>query len=233
MRINLFRKLGLISAVMSLALAGSAQAGSISGVIKFGGSAPKPAKKSVNKDVKVCGKNPIFDESLVVKDGGVSWAVVSIKNAPKSSKWGKLEKVVIDQKGCVYKPHVAAMKSGERLTVLNSDKILHNIHTHPGKSSNPVANIAQPKFKKKLRLSKRYFKKPGIVKVTCDVHDWMVGYVVSADHPFYAVSGGGGKFKLENVPDGSYTLEIWHEKLGKKTMKVDVKGEAKVEVALK
>ncbi len=217
-----------IAAAMILAFSGVAFAGSVSGVIQFGGTAPQPKKFSVNKDVKICGKTPIFDHSLLVKDGGVSWAVVSIKGA-KGGKWPKaMKKAVIDQNGCIYRPRVVVMKAGTKLTLKNSDKILHSIHSHPGKTGNSVANIAQPKFKKKLKMSKRYFKKPGIIKITCDVHDWMKGYVVSAKHPFYAVSGNGGKFKIDNVPDGSYTLEIWHEKLGTKTMKVTVKGDTKV-----
>jgi len=222
----------VIAAAVALAFAGPAFAGSISGVIKFDGTAPERKALSVNKDKKVCGKNPITEDSLVVKDGGVSWAVVSIKDA-KGGKWSKaMKKATVDQNGCFYDPRVTVMKAGTKLIVKNSDKILHNIHTHPGKSGNKVANIAQPKFKKKLKMSKRYFKKPGIVKITCDVHDWMVGYVVAAKHPFYAVTGDGGKFKIENVPDGSYTIEIWHEKLGTKTMKVDVKGDVTVTATL-
>jgi plastocyanin len=232
MRIGCHSIKTVIAAAIALAFAGPAFAGSISGVIKFDGAAPERKVFSVNKDKKVCGKNPITDDSLVVKDGGVSWAVVSIKGA-KGGKWSKaMKKATVDQNGCVYSPRITIMKAGTKLIVKNSDKILHNIHTYPGKSGNKVANIAQPKFKKKLKMSKRYFKKPGVVKIVCDVHDWMVGYIVAAEHPFYAVTGDGGKFKIENVPDGSYTIEIWHEKLGTKTMKVDVKGDVTVTATL-
>ena len=223
----------IIASAVVLGFAEIVSAGSISGIIKFEGTAPEPKVVSVNKDKKVCGKNPITDASLVVKDGGLSWVVVSIKGA-KGGKWSKeMKKATIDQKGCVYSPRVTVMKAGTKLIIRNSDKILHNIHTYPGKSGNKVANIAQPKFKKKLKMSKRYFKKAGIVKISCDVHDWMTGYVVAAKHPFYAVTGDGGKFKIENVPDNTYTLEIWHEKLGMKTMKVDVKGDVTVAASLK
>ena len=62
--------------------------------------------------------------------------------------------------------------------------------------------------------------------MTCDVHDWMKGYIVVADNPYVGVTGAGGKFEIKDVPAGSYTLEIWHEVLGKKSMKVSVKGGA-------
>jgi plastocyanin len=229
---HLSLKLAAAAAAVSLALAGSAFAGSVSGTIKFGGKAAAPKVFSVNKDKKVCGKNPITDDSLVVKNGGVSWVVITIKGA-KGGKFSKaMKKATVDQNGCVYSPRVTVMKAGTKLIVKNSDKILHNVHTRPGKSGNSVANIAQPKFKKKLKMSKRYFKKPGIVGISCDVHDWMKGWVVSTKTPFVAVSGDGGKFKIAGVPDGSYTVEIWHEKLGTKTMKVTVKGDTTMDVTI-
>ncbi len=233
------------AAALGVAFAGAAHAykagkvsggGSIAGAIKFEGEAPKPKTLSVNKDKKVCGKKPITDDSLLVKDGGVVWAVVSLKGVKSGKKWPKSQaKAVLDQKGCVYVPRVVVMKAGTKLLVKNSDKILHNVHTHPGKTGNSVANIAQPKFKKKLRMSTRYFKKPGIVKVTCDVHDWMRGYVVAAENPYAVVTGAGGKFEIKDVPAGDYELEVWHEVLGKKSMKVSVKSGAAtaVDVTLK
>ena len=233
------------AAALGVAFAGAADAykagkvsggGSISGAIKFEGDVPKPRTLSVNKDKKVCGKKPIKDESLVVKDGGVAWAVVSLKGVKSGKEWSKSQKkAVVDQKGCVYAPRVVVMKAGTKLLVKNSDKILHNVHTHPGKTGNSVANIAQPKFKKKLRMSTRYFKKPGVLKVTCDVHDWMKGYIVVAENPYVAVTGAGGKFEIKDVPAGSYALHIWHEKLGEKSMRVSVKGGAAtaVDVTLK
>jgi plastocyanin len=231
--------------VLTFALASPAQAaytegdvkngGSITGAIKFEGTAPAPKVLSVNKDKDVCGKAPIKDESLVVKDGGVVNAVVMLKDVKTGKKWGELKSAQVDQKGCVYHPRVVISKVGDGVVVLNSDGVLHNIHTHPEKTGNPVANIAQPKFRKKLTLAKRYFAKPGIVKLTCDVHDWMTGYAVIAENPYAAVTGDGGKFEIKDVPAGTYTLEIWHETLGTKSQKVEVKSGAAtaVNVSLK
>lgn len=228
--------------VLALALAGPASAaykeggvkggGSITGAIKFDGAAPAPKVFSVNKDKEVCGKSAIHDESLVVKGGGVANVVVSLKGVASGKKWSTLAKVELDQKGCVYHPRVVITQAGGDLTVLNNDNILHNIHTHPEKTGNPVANIAQPKFRKKLSLAKRYFAKPGIVKLTCDVHDWMTGYAVIAENPYVAITGDGGKFEIKDVPAGSYTLEIWHEVLGVKSQKVEVKAGAATTVDL-
>ena len=229
---HLSLKTTIAAVAMSLAFAGPALAGSVSGTIKFKGAAPAAKKLSVNKDVKVCGKNPIMDNSILVKGGGLANVVITIKGANGGKFPKSMTKATVDQNGCVYNPRVTIMKAGTKLIVKNSDKILHNVHTHPAKTGNKVANIAQPKFKKKLKMSKRYFKKPGIVKVTCDVHDWMTGWVVATKSPFVAVSGDGGKFKISGVPDGSYQVEIWHEKLGTKKVKVTVKGDTTLDASL-
>jgi hypothetical protein len=67
------------------------------------------------------------------------------------------------------------------------------------------------------------FDQPEYVRISCDVHDWMEGWLVVAEHPYYEVTDENGSFKLNNVPPGNYQLEIWHEKLGKQTREVTVK----------
>jgi len=224
----------LLSAIFFFSQIGLVSAGTVSGVIKFDGKVPSAKKLSVNKDKKVCAKKAIYDQSLLVQNGGVQYAVVSIEGVKKKKKWSKkMKKVVIDQKGCIYLPRVVVMKVRGKLTIKNSDKILHNIHTYPGKTGNKTANIAQPKFKKKLKMSKRFFSKPGIVKITCDVHNWMVGYVAVSKHPYISVTGKNGKFEISDVPAGQYKIKIWHEKLGKKEQMVTVKSSGKTELSIK
>lgn len=191
--------------------------GSISGTVKFKGTAPAPKKLDVGKDKEVCDKSPKMDQSLVVKDGNLANAVVTITDI-KSGKKAELKKVVLDQNGCEYKPHVLAFQAGSAVEILNPDGILHNVHSY-SKANSPF-NMAQPKFKKSLEVK---IEKPEAVEVKCDVHGWMHGWLVATATPYFAVTDGSGGFKLENVPAGSYTVEVWHEKLGKSTQKVTVK----------
>ncbi|MED5578838.1 MAG: hypothetical protein VX794_02285 [Nitrospinota bacterium] len=223
----------LLLTIFFVSQVGLVSAGTVSGVIKFVGKIPDAKQLSVNKDKKICGKKPIFDQTLLVKNDGIQYAVVSIEGVKKKKKWSKkMKKVLVDQKGCIYLPRVVAMKIKGKLTIKNSDKILHNVHTYPGKTGNKTANIAQPKFKKKLKMSKRFFSKPGIVKITCDVHNWMVGYVAVSKHPYISVTGKGGKFEISDVPAGKYKVKVWHEKLGKKEQVVTVKSSGKTELAI-
>lgn len=204
--------------------AASAAGGTIAGVVTFAGDPPPLKKIPPTKDKKVCGKAPIYDQSLVVnkKTKGIQWAVVSVQGA--KGKWdGK--GATLDQKGCVFRPHVLVTPPG-KITVLNSDRILHNFHSYSKK--NPAVNRAQPGFRKKMHVP---IKKAERVKITCDAHPWMAGWVVVTDHPYVAVTDEKGNFKIENVPPGAYTLEIWQETLGTATQKVTVKAGETVTVA--
>lgn len=198
--------------------------GSISGIVKFKGTAPAPKKLDVGKDKEVCDKAPKYDQSLVVKDGNLANAVVTITDI-KSGKKMDAKKVTLDQNGCEYKPHVLAFPAGTTVEILNPDGILHNVHSY-SKVNSPF-NQAQPKFKKSLEVK---IEKPEAVEVKCDVHGWMHGWLVATANPYFAVTDGSGRFKLTDVPAGSYTVEVWHEKLGKSTQKVTVKAKEEAKV---
>lgn len=192
--------------------------GTISGEVLFKGTVPEAKELKVTKDKKACAKTPKFDESIVSKDGKLANAVVFITDITKGKEM-MVKDVTLDQNGCQYAPHVLAVPAGATVTILNPDKVLHNIHTYS--KVNPAMNKAQPKFKKKLKVK---FDKPEVMEVKCDVHGWMSGWIFVAGNPYYAVTGENGAFSLPDVPPGKYKVEVWHENLGKKTMEVEVKG---------
>ena len=193
-----------------------AAGGTISGTVKYDGTAPKPKTLEVTKDKEVCGLKPHFDEDLVVGDGGgIQNAVVIVKGAKGDMKPGEVK---FDQNGCRYEPHVLAFPAGSTVDIVNSDGILHNIHTYS--TANPSFNMAQPKFKKEI---KKQVDKPEVIKVTCDAHSWMHGWWVSTDTPYFAVTDDKGNYTIKDVPAGSYTVEVWQEKLGTSDEKADVK----------
>jgi len=206
-----------------------ADGGTISGVVKFVGTAPAPKPIEITKDKEVCGVKPKVEEGLLVgKDGGLKNAVVSITNISKGKPMDAT-KPVLDQNGCQYLPHIVLIPAGVQVDIKNSDGILHNIHTYGKK--NPPVNMAQPKFKPVIQQK---FDQPETFEVKCDAHGWMNGWFVIEDHPYYAVTDENGNFKLTDVPAGEYELKVWHEKLGEKTQKVTVaaKAEAKANFEL-
>ena len=191
--------------------------------VKYNG-APVVEKIKVNKDVEKCGNEATVEKVVVGGNKGLANAVASVPGA----KGGKAVKGVIDQKGCKFVPHVAVMSPGE-IEIKNSDDILHNIHTYS--TANPAINKAQPKFKKTMTEK---FDKPEMIKVTCDVHSWMLGWIAVTPGPA-AVTDNNGVAKIENVPAGKQKVEVWHETLGKQEKDVDVKagGTTKVSFEMK
>jgi plastocyanin len=168
------------------------------------------------------GVRPLHDESLVVgKDGGIRFAVVTIKDISRGEPLRPETDVVFDQKGCEYLPRVAAFPAGSTIDIVNSDGILHNVHTES--TINPTVDMAQPGFKKSITVT---IAKPEIIKVTCDAHNWMVGWWYVTGNPYYAVTDASGRFSIANVPPGTYTLQVWQEKLGTITRKVTVNASA-------
>jgi plastocyanin len=196
--------------------------GTIEVEVKYNGPAQVETLK-VNKDTEQCGKEAKIEKVVVGGNKGLANAVASVAGA-KGQPTAK--KVAIDQKGCKFVPHVVAMTPGE-LDILNSDGILHNIHTYS--TANPSINKAQPKFKKTMTEK---FEKPEFIKITCDVHSWMLGWVAVMPHPYFGVTNESGVAKIENAPAGKQTIEVWHETLGKATKEVEVKPGATTKVSI-
>lgn len=201
--------------------------GTISGEVKFTGTPPTPEKITVTKDQEVCGKTEKVDESLLVgPNGGLQNVVVSVTDIAKGKKMDETA-ATLDQKDCRYAPHIVLLPAGAELKIINSDGILHNIHT--SSSKNPPFNRAQPKFKKEIDEK---FTSPETVKLACDVHGWMSGWLIVEDHPYYAVTDANGAFKITEVPPGNYELKFWQEALGATTQQVSVKPNEETKVSV-
>ncbi len=193
--------------------AGAQGGGSVEVTVTYAGPAQIETLK-VNKDTQACGTEAKVEKVVVGANKGLEYAVVSVpglKGAPTAKK------AVVDQHGCKFVPHVIATTPGE-VDFKNSDGILHNLHTYS--TANPAINKAQPKFKKVMAEK---FEKPEIIKLTCDVHSWMLGWVAVMPNPFFAVTNASGTAKIDNVPAGKHKVEVWHEVLGKMSKDVDVK----------
>ncbi|HEU4400719.1 MAG TPA: carboxypeptidase regulatory-like domain-containing protein [Candidatus Polarisedimenticolia bacterium] len=213
------KRTALALAALAAVAAAPAFAGEIVGKVKYAGNAPTPAPISITKDQAVCGKTPQVESSLLVAaDKSVKNVVVSITDPKDGKKMAaSATNPKIDQNGCKFVPRVQIVPAGQTIDIVNDDGILHNIHSWP--KNNVPFNKAQPKFKKVMTEK---FDKPDVVKISCDVHSWMQGYIIVAGHPYFALSDDAGNFKIADVPAGTYTLEYWHEKLGTQTKQVTV-----------
>ncbi len=177
--------------------------GTIEGTVTFKG-APAADKFDINKNPEVCGKGHKTSPRLVVgKGGGVKNAVVYLESIKKGKSFDGAA-VTIDQEKCEYSPHVVIAEKKTEVTLKSSDAILHNIHMY-GAATYNIPFPDKNTIKKKMRKS-------GVVEMVCDAgHGWMSAFIHVVEHPYYAVTDAKGKFSLEDVPAGKYTLKVWHE----------------------
>ena len=124
----------------------------------------------------------------------------------------------MDQKKCIYHPHLIGAQVGQKVVFLNSDSILHNVRTVSEQNA-PFADMMPTKD---MRLTKTFDKQEVMVRAKCDVHPWMASFVGAVAHPFFAVSSDGCEFTLQNVPEGEYEIEAVHEAYGRQNQKVKV-----------
>ncbi|HZN52504.1 MAG TPA: carboxypeptidase regulatory-like domain-containing protein [Methylomirabilota bacterium] len=195
--------------VNGLPIPRDATAGAIKGTVTLKGTAPELKKLAVTIDQYVCGKEKNPEELVLSPQGGIRSAVVWLDKPPAGASAAALAPTAtMDQKECLFAPRVVVVPAGGKIDFLNSDRLLHNLHSTP--SANPPFNRTQPKG----RTITIPFEKPEIIRVTCDLHSWMRGWVVVAEHPYYALTDGAGEFELKGLPAGRYTLKVWQERLG-------------------
>ena len=204
-----------------------AQAAVVSGKIAFEGEAPAPKPINFGAE-KQCAmmhgdEIPVYEDLVINPNQTVKWTLVYVKAGAASSP-APAEAVEIDQKGCMFKPHVAVARAGQKVIFKNSDALLHNVRSEA--KVNKAFNIAQPV---QGMTTAKTFEKPEIgIKMRCDVHFWMASFIHVLDHPFYAVTGDDGSFEIKDLPAGTYTIEVLHEKLGTQTAQVTAaEGETK------
>lgn len=202
------------------ALADAGPGSSLAGKVLWDGAVPERRKLAVDKDNDKCecdakggARQPFkLDEALVVDAGtrGVANCVVWLKGAPKGPG---MNPVQIDQRGCVFSPHVALVAAGQGVKVMNPDKIAHNFHIFPKEKENRLAveNVSIAKFKPSIDVGP--FPKPEFVRVACDIHLWMGGWVAVMENGWCARTDEKGAFTIPGVPPGKYTVALWHEPL--------------------
>lgn len=190
----------------------------VSGVVTFEGAAPKGKKLNLPSGCQSSGD--VYSNEVIVNDGKVQNVLVRVVNGHegKASAPAPNEEVILDQKGCIYTPRVAAARVGQKVTFVNSDPIFHNVRSVT--NVNEKFNVAMPK--KNQRETKVFTKPELFLQAKCSVHPWMGAYVAIMDHSFFAISDAKGQFTLPKLPAGKYTVEAWHEVFGTQTQELVV-----------
>jgi hypothetical protein len=214
--------LGLIL-TNSLTAADPAGWGTIKGQVVFGGANvpdPKEIDVSNNQNKDHClSKGPLIsDEWTINKNNkGVRWAFVWLTAANGAAlpihptlKEITQKEVVIDQPCCKFVPHALGIRHGQDLVAKNSAPVPHNINWAGIK--NPGGNVLIP--------ASGSHTVPGLiaertpVRLSCNIHPWMVGWLRVFDHPYFAVTDENGNFEIKLAPAGNYQLMSWQEAVG-------------------
>lgn len=209
-----------------------AAGGTIEGKVMFEGRPRRNPLINMGADPNClsinAGKKTVQEYVSLNSDKSVSNVFVHLTGDVSYSGAPPSDPVVVNQQGCLYHPRISGAMTGQTLRIRNSDSTLHNIHTQ-SEAGNSF-NVGQPKAGQehdhKLRGTEV------MLRLKCDVHEWMTGFVGVKRHPYFAVTGEGGMFRIEGVPSGTYTIQAWQEKLGAIDMQVEVKDGETVTVEL-
>ena len=213
---------------LSLGALAKAYAGSISGGVHFSDDPPRLSTIKVTKDQDYCGETLPNETYLIESNGGLKNVVVFIESAPPGKAADTQKENFLYNDGCRYAPRVMAIQRGERLRVKSNDPKLHMPHGYLGDRT--VFNLSLP-FKGTSIDATSRIRQPGILKVVCDTHAWMLGFVHVFDHPYFAVTDGQGAFSIPDLPAGTYVLKAWHEDGGIKRQEITVQDIGEVRVS--
>jgi len=216
----------MAAGVLALAV-GTGTAADITGTATFKGTQPAEVPIAAVKENPDCGKfhntTPTTHHYVVGPKGEFANVVVYLESPSISGKstGESAPPVLLDQQGCEYSPAIFAVQTGQKITVKNSDPVPHNVHDKPTVEGNKEMNNLQMPGSADLTFT---FTKPEMfLKFQCDVHPWMFSWVSVFDHPYFAVTGPDGTFKIANVPPGKYIIHAEHRKAGKPKQEIEVK----------
>jgi hypothetical protein len=195
--------------------------GVIEGRVRLTGPAPANPVIRMGADpqcsVMYSGKRAVQEIVIRAADGGLANAFVDLQGKFPPTK-APADAVTLDQRGCVYAPRVLGMVAGQTLEVRNSDPTVHNVHSLSTKGND--FNVSQPAAGMVYRVQ---VKNPNVImRLKCDVHSWMTAYIGVEPHPYFAVTGPDGGFRIGGVPAGRHSIRMWHERYGELTRTVDV-----------
>ncbi len=214
----------LIAGVASLLTAFPAMAATVMGTVVYEGRAPRMRPLPVDADPACAAmheEDPLLTEFLVLGEGqSVANTLVYIeKGLPEGKSYPVPEEAfVVSQQGCRYGPHVFGVRAGQTVKFTNPDGLQHNVHPLP--EENREVNRAMSKTEQEFT---HVFQKPEPpFRIKCDVHTWMEAYCAVFDHPFFDVTEKEGKFRIEGLEPGEYTVKAWHEVLGTRQSTITV-----------
>jgi hypothetical protein len=193
--------------------------GVLEGQVLFEGSTiPRSTRVQNTTDPQDCGTIQSLGNILISSQNqGIKNVIVALSDVPLPQNYNPQPAAfTLDNRDCQFQPHVAVLTTESSIEAVNSDPIFHSVHLYGFSNLNQALGAHQSKVVQTV-------KRPGYVIVKCDVHGWMQAFLRVDNHPFHSVSAEDGTFRIENIPAGSYMLEVWHEYFGEQKLTVNIK----------
>ncbi len=206
----------------------------LNGEIVFSGQVPRPKRLLITKDIEVCGQGYRERRQVAVgSGGGLRDVVVFIEGIEKGKPWpGVSEGYLMDQVDCYFDPHVQVVQWGAELNIVNSDPVLHNIHSYEltGGARRTLFNFGQPPEKGIISQALRP-RRGRQIRLECDAHDFMLAWIYVTDNPYAVAVDADGHFTIDNISPGTYTVKAWHPYLGMQEQEITLSAKETSEIA--
>ncbi len=194
-----------------------ADGATLTGQVTFEGETPRSIELLITRDFEVCGMGSRERREVdVAETGGLRAVVVFITAIDAGKPWPEApDGYVLDQRDCYFHPYIQVVPRGVELRIVNSDPILHNVHGYELSEAGPrrtLFNLAQPDEGTVTRALRP--RRAHLVGLECDAHDFMLGWIFAADNPYAVAVDSEGRFSIEGIPPGTYTVAAWHPFLG-------------------
>ncbi|MFQ5551954.1 MAG: carboxypeptidase regulatory-like domain-containing protein [Gemmatimonadales bacterium] len=189
----------------------------VSGRVTLLGRVPRPQRLLITKDTEVCGEGFRIRPTADTANGrGLRNVVIVIEGVTEGKPWPtRNQPPVLDQADCFFQPHLQLVRRSDTLTIVNSDPVLHNVHTYElfDAGRRTLFNYGQPPEREVIHGPIRP-RRGNIVRIECDAHDFMLGWIYVIDNPYAAVVDATGAFSIDGIPPGTYTIRAWSPYLG-------------------
>jgi hypothetical protein len=196
----------------------------VTGSIHLEGEAPRPLRIDVSMDADCSRINPDpLVDWVILSDGKLANVFVYVKQGTALDEYdfeSPTAPVLLRHEKCFFAPHVLGIQTQQTLRILNSDSALHNTHALPRRGGNPEWNEIQRPGDPPI--TKRFTQPEMFIPIKDNQHPWEKAYVGVFAHPFFAISGRDGSFRIEGLPPGDYTIVAWHEKFGERTARITI-----------
>lgn len=194
-----------------------ADGATLTGQVLLDGDVPRPRRFLITRDVEVCGLGYRERQEMDVSDGrGLRDVVVFIEGIREGKPWPEAQgRYELSQKNCEFQPHIQVVRKGEELDILNPDPVLHNVHAFElfGDAARTLFNFGQPP-EQRLITHRLRPRRGNRIRLECDAHDFMLGWIYAAESPYTVIVDADGRFTIDEIPPGTYTVTAWHPYLG-------------------